>query len=316
MRDILVVTSFNERLFKEYAHRWLASVGNWPSNAKHIVYAEDFTPPKVDGVEVRDLHKCCPDLVAFKEQYAGKSSTDWRWNATKFANKVYAAAHALRNHDGMGIWLDADCITYEKIPDDLLETLIPEGNYLAFFRRSSMYTETGFWAVDCSHPMNKAFLSAFEGVYNSGEIFLQPEWHDCVAFDLVRKRFQDKGMRTHNLTPKQYPQLHPMSVSVLAPYIDHCKGPSRKKLGYSPEYGNRAAGKKPVEVTYKSKKRFWTKNEPLPSEEEIAELEGYRAYEDGFKDDACPYKDEKFASRWRAGWDKHLQEFIQENQWA
>lgn len=310
MPNILVVTSFSERLYKQYGHRCIDSFPNWPSNTRLVVYAEDFHFEK-DGVDVRDLHQCCPDLLIYKNKYRDKDSQDWRWNATKYANKVFAAAHAFRHHDGIGIWLDADCITYEQIPEGLLETLLPSGNCLSHFRREQMYTETGFWMIDCAHSMAKSFLGAFEGMYLDGSIYYQPEWHDCVAFDIARRRFQARGMKVFNLTPQEYPLLHPMSVSVLAPYIDHTKG-ARKKLGYSPEYRNRAkaAGEKDPHPVYQSHRK-WTKASGI-ERENVPELEGFAAYESGFKEEDCPYKGTD-ADSWTAGWRRGYAEYIQEN---
>jgi ribosome modulation factor len=165
--------------------------------------------------------------------------------------------------------------------------------------------------------MARPFLGAFEGMYLDGTIYYQPEWHDCVAFDFARKKFQERGMRVFNLTPREYPTLHPMSASALAKYIDHTKG-NRKKLGYSPEYTNRSRSFKQQErhPVY-NKFRSWTKSDPpLPNDEEIAELEGYSAYEDGKREEDCPYKEEKFSVMWRAGWQRHYQEFLKENAYA
>jgi len=259
-RSILVVTSFNQDGLEKYAHRCLETFRNWPVNARLVVYAEDCKPEVSEMVEVRDLHKCCPDLVEFKERYKNLAPPDWRWNVVKFSNKVFAAVHALKDHEDVGVWLDADCVTYCPIPNGLIESLFDEGRYLAFYKRPNFYTETGFWAVDGSSQWHKPFLSAFKACYTDGTIFEQSEWHDCMAFDYARKRLEAKGMPCHNLTPKEYPQLHPMSVSLLSPFIDHCKG-NRKTLGYSPEYRRHTNAMEVIEKKAQERaKRAWTRN--------------------------------------------------------
>jgi hypothetical protein len=92
------------------------------------------------------------------------------------------------------------------------------------------YTETGFVGFNTAHEKFKDFRSKYLNCFTSGRIFQQKlGWHDCIAFDLARQ-----GINGNNLSPAGAGMSHVMLNSVITPYVDHCKGPKRKALGYSP----------------------------------------------------------------------------------
>lgn len=229
-----VITTCHAEGFTEYGFRCLESFHLWPANAELTWYTEGFALPesaRVTGVSVDKIS----DLEHFKARHVEFEAPGWRWDVVRFANKVFAAIDALYDHKGLGVWLDADCVTFKRIPEGFIESMLPAGNYLAYFGRRGMYTETGFWIMDCSHPQHMAFLDSWRDWYLSGKFKRLTQWHDCMTFDATRRAFEEAGLiHCHNLSCEFDREHHPLVKSQLGQYIDHCKGP-RKAAGVSPE---------------------------------------------------------------------------------
>lgn len=228
------VTTCSKNGFEEYGHRLWESWGNAPANAELVWYAEGFNPGEKHGITVVPADKL-HDLQAFKLRYSEYRPPSWRMDVSKFAHKVFAAIDGLREYKGIGAWLDADCVIHKPMQDGWLEQFLPEGFYLSLFKRRGMYTETGFWMMDCSHRHHLSFLHDWQSWYDSGEFRNLAEWHDCMTLDATIRTYEKEGLiDVFSLSGKHETEMHPMSFSPLGEYIDHCKG-NRKKDGVSPE---------------------------------------------------------------------------------
>jgi hypothetical protein len=125
-------------------------------------------------------------------------------------------------------------VTFKAIPEGLIERQVKDV-YMAIYARTGMYTETGLWIMDCSHPKHREFLDKWRDYYLSEKYRNLLQWHDCMTLDAT---IRATGVPTFNLSGEHGRSLHPQALSELGQYIDHCKGP-RKDLGRSPE--NKAA---------------------------------------------------------------------------
>lgn len=220
-----VVTTCHKAGLEQYGHRWLESRKNWPKGTEFLFYREGF---EVDcpGKDFSEL----ADFSAWKARHRFYRAPDWRFDVVRFSHKVFAACDALYDYDGIGVWLDADCVTYKKIPKGLIEKQV-DGVYLACFQRTGLYTETGLWVMDCRHEKHKEFLDRWRDWYFSGRFKRLPQFHDCMTFDGTIRQM---GVPVRNLSGGFAKHMHPLSVTELGKYVDHCKG-GRKELGYSPE---------------------------------------------------------------------------------
>lgn len=225
-----VVTTCNKQGLEDYGYRWLESRKNWPK-ADFQFYTEGF---EVDcpGKDFKDL----PDFSAWKLKHARYRAPSWRYEVVRYAHKVFAAIDALYDYKGLGVWLDADCVTYKKIPKGFLEKKL-DGAYIAHYGRAGMNTETGFWMVDCSHPLHQKFLDTWKSLYLEDRFKGLSAWTDCQSIDAAIRL---TGVPTTNLSGEFVKDMHPMAKTELGRYIDHCKGP-RKALGRSPENRFRGA---------------------------------------------------------------------------
>ena len=226
---MLFVTTCSKAGFDEYGHRLLETFDNAPG--RMIWYADD-----IEISHPRITQKHIPKaMTAFHGRYSSYEPVSWRWDVVKFAHKVYAVVDAFADHDGLGIWIDADTVIHKKIPEGTLEQFLPSGMFMSMFKRAGMYTETGFWMMDCSHEAKQKFLDAWIAWYESDRFKALSEWHDCMTLDATVRAFEKHGLiETFSLSGKHERQMHPMASSPLGEWFDHCKGP-RKSTGVSPE---------------------------------------------------------------------------------
>ena len=228
------VTTCHRQGWEHYGHRLWESWDNAPEGSELIWYAEGFNPGEKRGITVVPTDKLHA-LQSFKLRYADYRAPSWRWDVSEFPHKVFAAIDGLMEHRGIGVWLDADCVIYKKMPQGWLDQFLPDGFYMSIFRRAGMYTETGFWMMDCAHKFHESFLSDWQSWYDSGEFKNLAEWHDCMTLDgTIRTYERENLIRVFSLSGQHEREMHPMASSPIAEYIDHCKGP-RKDTGASPE---------------------------------------------------------------------------------
>lgn len=224
-----VITTVHKAGFEQYGERFLEGMKLWPDN-EFVMYAEGFDPPCSNK-----RNESLIRLEAIKAKYSHYKPLNWKWDVLRFANKVYAAYDAFYDYTGLGVFVDCDCVTYNGIPSGYVESLLTEGAYLGLFKRTGLYTETGFWVVDCSHPNHKSFLDSWLAEYESGDFKSLREWHDCMTMDRVVQRFERSGLiKTVSLSQGFEKDMHPMAKADIGKYIDHCKG-NRKAKGFSPE---------------------------------------------------------------------------------
>ncbi len=222
-----VVTTSSKAGYKQHGHRWMDSRKNWPKDTEFLYYTEGFDLD-IPGKDFRDM----PEFYEWKMKHAAYVAPSWEWDVVRYAHKVFAAADALYDYQGIGVWLDADCVTYKAIPDGLIEKQV-EGAYLAHYGRTGFHTETGMWIMDCSRPCHKPFLDAWRAWYLSERYKNLNAWHDCITLDATIKQF-GKQAKFNNLSGEHHLSWHPQALTELGKYIDHCKG-KRKVLGASPE---------------------------------------------------------------------------------
>lgn len=230
-----VVTTCHAAGWEKYGKEALAGWRHWPANAELIWYAEGFDVPATERVSERRCESL-ERLQAFKAKYAYYRPPTWEFDIVRFSHKVYAVHDALRDHDGIGVWMDADCVAYRDIPAGYIESMLANDAYIALFQRAGWYTETGLWVVNCAHPEHRAFMDAFLNVFESGDFKKMRGWHDCTAIDATVAHFVRRGViKVNNLSGKAATEEHPMALTEIANYLDHRKGPGRKFAGRSPE---------------------------------------------------------------------------------
>jgi hypothetical protein len=233
--DVRIVTTCNADGFKRYGHRLLKTWHHWPMGTELYWYVEGFSLPadKPDGITEISTDKL-QDLQAFKLRHGNYVAPNYLYDVVRFSHKVYAAIDALRDYHGVGVWLDADCVTPQPIPDGYIEGHLRDA-YLALIKRKGMYTETGFWIMDCRHEQHVEFLSAWQSWYDGGGFKALANWTDCETLDATVRKFERASLiKTVSLSGEHEKQMHPLSKTELGKYIVHLKG-GLKDIGHIPE---------------------------------------------------------------------------------
>jgi hypothetical protein len=156
----------------------------------------------------------------------------FKWNAVRFAHKVYAIFAAAQAATDWLLWMDADTVCHSPITLLQLHNLCPNTADICFLGRNGKYTECGLYAMNLRSSGTLKFLKEFQRVYDDAEngIFTMKEWHDSFVFDVVRKSMTlaQHDWSSHLISGEG----HPLINSEWGAYLDHLKG-DRKSLGRS-----------------------------------------------------------------------------------
>ena len=220
---IQTITSWNNKLYKEYAHRFEKTY-NWPFDL--VVYNED-----------KDMFDKIPDLKKFIDRNKHREIESFKKDGVRFSYKVYAYTHAIENAskdiDGL-ICIDADSVFYKPIDIDWIKQHIHKDDcMMSYLGRGSNYSECGFLYFNMQHKSTKTYAREMKRMYDSDELYQLTEKHDSYIWDHVRKAFESNGVKNHNIGDGK--PGHVQARSVLGTIYDHIKGPKRKQLLRSPE---------------------------------------------------------------------------------
>jgi hypothetical protein len=255
---ISVVSTFHQPVLNLYGQRFVDSFSkNIDPNIELLLYAEDCVPVTNDPrIKIFDHHATLPKLVAFKQQWKNvpkangipppdikaRRPRDWhkefKWDAVRFANKVYAVFDAATKTDADWlVWMDADTFVHSEMPQDAFEKLMPSKAWLSYLGRGKKWPECGFYGINLKSSVGLEFLKEFEHVYQQAElgIFKMEEWHDSFVFEEVRKKINAKHPNAliHNISGNLINgEGHPIINTELGKYLDHLKG-DRKTEGKS-----------------------------------------------------------------------------------
>ena len=224
---LLSVTTYNNKLYKEYAHRF-ESTYNW--DFPYTVYNED------DG-----MMDTIPDCKAFVERNKNRFDNkdfikDYWQDGVRFCYKVYAYTHAIMNYqdlDGI-IGIDADSVFYKKIDEDWIKKHIHRDNCMMTYLGRPNYSECGFLYFNMKHPDIQPYANRMKSLYDTDGIYNLKEQHDSFIWDYVRKEFESRGTKNYNIGDGK--MGHVQARSILGTVYDHTKGPRRKAAGKSAEF--------------------------------------------------------------------------------
>ena len=237
------VTSFSADGFERYARKMLLSViENWKDDLKLIAYYHDFTDdlvkelPESDKIEYRNLDNI-QDMKNYKQfmklhdgTEGGKIPYNWRMDAIKWCNKVYALTDLsleIGEQEARGgwlIWLDADTVTTKPFSEERVLRLFKKGAELVHLGRKDIdYSETSFIAFNLDYLSPHYLLADLRGCYDIGEVTAYREWHDGFIFERLLKIYIAHGLRVQNLS-QGAEGLAAFAQSPLSQYMIHYKG--------------------------------------------------------------------------------------------
>lgn len=221
--NIKVVTTYNNKLYDIYAHRFFSTY-NWPFEI--VKYNED-----------ENFFDLVPECKKFIDRNIHREVKGFRWDGVRFCYKVYAFTHAILNEKADGlICMDADSVFHHPINIEfVMEYLHQPDRMMAYLGRVGVYSECGFLYFNLQHQYTKEYAKSVKELYDKDLIYNHQEYHDCEAWDSIRRYYEENfGVKNINLTPQYIHHQHAQAVSILGKYYDHCKG-ERKKMGKSME---------------------------------------------------------------------------------
>jgi len=234
--DKIFVTTFNKRLYDEYAHQLLKTFEITNQKIPLYVFVEDDIKqyPKFENVHFLDLFEHEPDLKKFIDRNKNIKVESFFKDAVRFSYKVFAQ-NAARKYGDKIFFIDADCVFDKPIPIDWFDEFLPDDTFVSFYDRPQQYTETGFLAFNENKLISKAFFNYYLNLYKEDKVFELDNWTDCHTFDYTRRYFKE-DIHYKELSKGDGRNGHIMARDkILNQYIDHRKG-KRKQDEHSPEW--------------------------------------------------------------------------------
>lgn len=236
---IQVVTTLNKKLYNAYAKRFFETY-NWPFDL--TVYSEDMLDIPHQNLIVKSTFDEIPQCEEFVNRNKERPVSDdprtgFLKDGVRFSYKVYSYTNEIitnEDFDGL-ICIDADSVFYKVIDEDFIKKHIHSDNSMMTYlgRGDKQYSECGFLYFNMRHPEVVNYAVDMQNMYNHDLIYKEKEQHDSYIWDLVRKKYEKKGVINKSIGDGK--GGHVQARSILGPVYDHIKGPKRKKLMKSPE---------------------------------------------------------------------------------
>jgi hypothetical protein len=238
------VTTFTKRTYNEVAHKLIESFDkNWPEKYELLALGEncDIGCPS-SRVVAAELEELSYGLKEFKERHRFNPGANGRFGAkylyvhdcVKWAHKVFAVEAAANNSDcELAIYIDADIVTFQRVPEQFLDRLIPPDADISYMPRKNMYSECSFVIYRLRNPLVRMFIFEHAEAYRSDAVFQLSGWTDCHVFDYLVRKYSNAGaLKFWNINDGVPSSSHPFINGPLGEYMDHMKG-ARKVSGKS-----------------------------------------------------------------------------------
>ena len=263
MKDVLAVTTFNKEGLELYGQRFLNSFAkNVDKKIKLICYTENCQPenPSPNNILILTQEESLPELLKFKKTWGNVPMAngvcpwpqqrprdyhkEFKWNAIRFSNKVYAVFDACERASDWCVWIDADTYVHSPWSYDDFCSVLPDDYWLTYVGRgkgSQTWPECGFYGLKVASSKCKQFIANFKYMYNEANIgiFKLDEWHDSYVFGHLLEKFRKMYPDVYDYSAEMYLKEaktggggHPLINTILGRWIDHMKG-DRKTLGKS-----------------------------------------------------------------------------------
>jgi len=212
MRTLSVFSTWHPSGYEKYGKLFVQGyTTNWPKEVPLTIYAEGHTPDTDNpNVTVLDQASTLPDLKAWQLRHKNnKHAHGWNkdlskksflWDASRFANKVFALWHFANNcNTDIFIWCDGDVRTHTTLPLDFLQSIAPNENQLATYLGRITWPEWGWMMFSCKHHKFAEFLDQWRWIYESDVIFEHAESHDSFIFGELVEDFRSMGVEFNDL---------------------------------------------------------------------------------------------------------------------
>ena len=275
MKSITIVNTFGTKYWPLPVQEALKTIEkNWPGHAQVIVYPDDMSQQlPLRNFKYYNLLEEQPSLKKFIDRHKNnpklnprikqnkteqkdfdKDTKIYIHDAVRFSYKVFACIDAYQKTKPDMLWyLDADIITFEKIPMSWLEHIVPDKSFTSYLGRPKKgFSETGYYAFNTAHKYAKEFFERWQTYYDNDRFLELKGYTDSFTFDGARLELEREGKIKHeDLNDGRWAggrrSRHPFINSELGQYMDHLKVYHRKAQMTS----------KKRDLTTKQKHPYW-----------------------------------------------------------
>ena len=256
MKSLTIVTTWGTKYWPNPVQPCIEStIKNWPDHAKILLYPDDMSQQiNSDRCYHFDLCKEQPRLQDFIDRHKDNSKFNPRikqttkeqkdfdkntqiyiYDCVRFSYKVFACIDAYQKTNPDMLWyLDADLLTFEKIPMSWLEHIIPDTAFTSYLGRPKKgFSETGYYAFNTAHKYAMEFFERWQTYYDKDRFLELKGYTDSFTFDGARLELEKEGkIKNEDLNDGRWSgerkSRHPFINSELGQYMDHMKGYDRK----------------------------------------------------------------------------------------
>ncbi len=256
MKSLTIVTTWGPKYWPKPVQAGIQStVKNWPGHAKILLYPDDMSQQlDLPRTEYYDLCKEQPKLKEFIARHKNnpkynprikqnnkelkdfdKNTQIYIYDCVRFSYKVFACIDAYQRTKPDMLWfLDADIVTFEKIPMSWLEHIMPDTAFTSYLGRPKKgFSETGYYAFNTSHKYAGEFFERWQTYYDKDRFLELKGYTDSFTFDGARIELEKEGkIKNEDLNDGRWAggrrSRHPFINSELGQYMDHLKGYDRK----------------------------------------------------------------------------------------
>ena len=256
MKSLTIVTTWGSKYWPNPVQAGIQStVKNWPGHAKILLYPDDMSQQlALPRTEYYNLCKEQPKLKEFIDRHKNnpkfnprikqtekekkdfdKNTQIYIYDCVRFSYKVFACIDAWQKTKPDMLWfLDADIITFDKIPMSWLEHIIPDKSFTSYLGRPKKgFSETGYYAFNTAHKYAEEFFERWQTYYDNDRFLELKGYTDSFTFDGARIELEKEGkIKNEDLNDGRFAggrrSRHPFINSELGQYMDHLKGYDRK----------------------------------------------------------------------------------------
>ena len=256
MKSLTVVATWGSKYWPNPVQAGIQStVKNWPGHAKILLYPDDMSQQlTLPRTEYYNLCKEQPKLKEFIDRHKNnpkfnprikqtekekrdfdKNTQIYIYDCVRFSYKVFACIDAWQKTKPDMLWfLDADIITFDKIPMSWLEHIIPDKSFTSYLGRPKKgFSETGYYAFNTAHKYAREFFERWQTYYDNDRFLELKGYTDSFTFDGARIELEKEGkIKNEDLNDGRFAggrrSRHPFINSELGQYMDHLKGYDRK----------------------------------------------------------------------------------------
>ena len=174
-----VVTTFHKAGYDLYGKRMIQTfLLNWPKEVDLYVYYQDVTCDEfAPNLIYRDLNSV-KELTEFKNKWRNdpkatgwtddstrrhddkKKKVGFKWDAIRFAHKVYSIFDCVRNCDAdILFWMDADMVCHSPISINFISRMAPSSIDIGYLGRRGKYSECGLYSLNLILQLGMGMLN-------------------------------------------------------------------------------------------------------------------------------------------------------------